>query len=169
MITTEFARTMAAYNRWQNEAVLSAAEALDDQARRADQGLFFGSIMGTMNHLLWADRLWLHRFAGTAPPAASSIAQSTTLCAEWPEFVDARRGTDLAIVDWVQDLDPDWLEGDLTWHSGSLGRDVSRPRALLVVHLFNHQTHHRGQLHAALTRSGIATAPTDLPFMPMLE
>jgi uncharacterized damage-inducible protein DinB len=169
MITTDFARTMAAYNRWQNEAVLKAADTLDDQARRADQGLFFSSIMGTMNHLLWADQIWLHRFAGTAPPAAPGIAQSSTLCAEWPELVDARRGTDQAIIDWAENLDPVWLVGDLTWYSGSAGRDVSRPRALLVVHLFNHQTHHRGQLHAALTRSGIKTAPTDLPFMPMLE
>ena len=102
----------------------------------------------------------------TATAAAATIAGSTTLCADWTEFVEARRRTDQAISDWAGDLDPGWLEGDLTWHSGSLGRDVTRPRALLVVHLFNHQTHHRGQLHAALTRAGIETAPTDLPFMP---
>ena len=167
MITIHFARTMAAYNHWQNEALLAAAEALDDGARRADQGLFFGSIMATLNHLLWADRLWLHRFAGTAPPAAASIARSTTLCASWPELVEARRSTDQAISDWAHALEPGWLDGDLTWHSGSLDSDLTRPRALLVVHLFNHQTHHRGQVHAALTRAGITTSPTDLPFMPL--
>jgi len=168
VITPAFARTMAAYNRWQNEAVLAAVETLDEAKRDADAGLFFGSITGTLNHLVWADRLWLHRFAGTARPAAASIARSTTLFADWPSLTAARRLTDRAVIDWADDLQPDWLTGDLVWYSGSLGCEVSRPRALLVVHLFNHQTHHRGQIHAALTRAGVATAATDLPFMSSL-
>ena len=168
MITPAFARTMAAYNQWQNEALLAAAETLDPAVRDADAGLFFGSITATLNHLLWADRLWLHRFAGTAKPDAAGIAQSTTLFADWPSLVAARRDTDRALVAWTEGLTADWLKGDLGWYSGSLGRTVSRPRALLVVHLFNHQTHHRGQIHGALTRAGVATAATDLPFMPAL-
>jgi uncharacterized damage-inducible protein DinB len=168
VITPAFARTMAAYNQWQNEALLATAATLDPAKRDADAGLFFGSITGTLNHLLWADRLWLHRFAGTAKPAAASIAQSTTLFADWPSLTAARRLTDRAIIDWADNLRPDWLAGDLGWYSGSLGRDVNRPCAILVAHFFNHQTHHRGQVHAALTRAGVATAPTDLPFMPSL-
>jgi len=168
VITPAFAQTMAAYNQWQNEAVLAATETLDQAVRDADAGLFFGSITATLNHLLWADRLWLHRFAGTAKPVAASIARSTTLFADWPSLAAARRLTDRSIIDWAGNLQPDWLVGDLCWYSGSLGSTVSRPRALLVVHLFNHQTHHRGQIHAALTRAGVATAATDLPFMPSL-
>lgn len=166
VITPAFARTMAAYNQWQNEALLAAAETLDPAQRDADAGLFFGSITGTLNHLLWADRLWLHRFAGTAKPDAAGIAQSTTLFADWPSLTAARGLTDRAIIEWADGLEPDWLVGDLTWYSGSVGQDVSRPRALLVTHFFNHQAHHRGQIHGALTRAGVATAPTDLPFMP---
>lgn len=166
MITTTYCRNMAAYNRWQNEAVLATADQLDDAARRADRGLFFGSFTATVNHLLWADRMWLHRFAGTEPPAGAGIADSTSLCDDWPTLVGERRRTDAAIIDWAATLEPSWLEGDLTWYSGAAGRHITRPRALLVTHLFNHQTHHRGQLHAALTMAGLQTAPTDLPFMP---
>ncbi len=166
MITTAFARTMADYNRWQNETLIATAERLDEEVLAQDIGLFFGSITGTVNHLLWADQFWLHRFAGTARPAAASIAASAALCADWPGFVAERRRIDQAIIDWAKTLDEGWLAGDLTWHSGSTGRDITRPRALLVAHLFNHQTHHRGQIHAALTMAGLTTAPTDLPFMP---
>jgi uncharacterized damage-inducible protein DinB len=166
MITPAFARTMAAYNHWQNEAVLAAAETLDPAVRDADAGLFFGSITATLNHLVWADQIWLHRLAGTTEPVASSIAESTRLFTDWPALREARQATDRTIIAWADGLTPDCLAGNLTWYSGAVGREVSRPRALLVAHLFNHQTHHRGQIHAALTRAGVATAPTDLPFMP---
>ena len=63
-------------------------------------------------------------------------------------------------------FDAGWLQGDLTWYSGSLGKDVARPKWLLVTHMFNHQTHHRGQVHCMLTQSGIAPGVTDLAFMP---
>ena len=167
MITTAWVQTMAAYNRWQNETVIAAADQLDDATRGSDQGLFFGSITGTLNHLLWADRIWLHRFAGTARPAAS-IAQSASLYDDWATLISERRRTDQAIIDWAHALEPAWLEGELTWHSAAAGRDITHARALLVTHLFNNQTHHRGQVHAALTRAGLGKAPTDLPFMPPL-
>ncbi|MEZ5861079.1 MAG: DinB family protein [Geminicoccaceae bacterium] len=70
------------------------------------------------------------------------------------------------LLEWARGLDPGWLAGELSWHSGAIGREVTRPRALLVAHLFNHQTHHRGQVHAMLTAAGAKTGPTDLPFMP---
>ncbi len=62
-------------------------------------------------------------------------------------------------------MTPGDLEGDLAWFSGALGRDVARPRALVVMHVFNHQTHHRGQVHALITRAGESTGDTDLPFV----
>lgn len=166
MITKDYALTMARYGAWQNEAVMAAAGGLDDDARRAPRGLFFGSIMGTLNHLLWGDQIWLHRFAGTGLPRVRSIADSPGLCADWDSFVDERRRMDRMIRDWAAELDPVWLAGDLTWFSGASGREIRRPRALLVVHLFNHQTHHRGQIHAALTAAGCRTEITDLAFMP---
>jgi uncharacterized damage-inducible protein DinB len=169
MITRDYAITMARYGAWQNASLMAAAGGLDDAARRAERGLFFGSIMGTMNHLLWGDQIWLHRFAGTGLPRPRSIAQSSGLCASWDELTAERARMDSVIQAWADDLDPAWLDGTLTWFSGSAGRDITRSRALLVAHLFNHQTHHRGQIHAALTAAGCKTAATDLPFMPGLE
>lgn len=166
MITTSYVRTMARYNAWQNGLIYDAADTLDDTVRRAERGAFFGSIHKTLCHLLWGDQIWLHRFAGTPPPAVPDIPGSVALCATWEELRTERRRFDKVIRDWAASLDPDWLAGELSWYSGAAGREVTRPRALLVAHLFNHQTHHRGQVHAMLTAAGAKTGPTDLPFMP---
>lgn len=169
MINKDYAITMARYGAWQNANLAAAAGGLENAERTAARGLFFGSIMGTMNHLLWGDQIWLHRFAGTGLPRATSIAESSRLCASWDELAAERARMDGVIQAWADDLDPAWLDGTLTWFSGSADRDITRPRALLVAHLFNHQTHHRGQIHAALTAAGCKTAATDLPFMPGLD
>jgi uncharacterized damage-inducible protein DinB len=169
MITTAYVTTMARYNAWQNGNLLAGAAMLDDARRRAEIGLFFGSIMATMNHLLWGDRSWLHRFAGTGEPRVRSIAESVSLCADWAELASERERTDRLILAWATALDPAWLDDTLTWWSAAAGREITRPRPLVVTHFFNHQTHHRGQLHAALTAAGVATEVTDLPFMPGLD
>ena len=78
----------------------------------------------------------------------------------------ARPALDARIAAWADAAGPDDLSGDLTWWSGATGREVTQPRALCVTQLFNHQTHHRGQVHAMLTGLGVATHDTDLPFMP---
>lgn len=166
MITVDHVRTMARYNAWQNRSIFAAAGGLDDAARRAERGAFFGSIHKTLCHLLWGDQIWLSRFAGTPPPAVPDIPRSVELCAEWAELATERQRCDAMIGAWAAALDPAWLVGDLTWYSGAAGREVSKGRALLVVHLFNHQTHHRGQVHAMLTAAGARPGPTDLPFMP---
>ena len=166
MIDKTYVTTMARYNSWQNAWVLYAVERLEPGERMADRGLFFGSIQKTLSHLLWGDQMWLHRFAGTPLPAAADIARSSDMWSDWPVFADERRRFDGVIESWAAELDPAWLDGDLSWYSGSAKREVSRPRALLVTHFFNHQTHHRGQVHAALTGLGMVTEVTDLPFLP---
>ena len=65
MIDTGYVQRMARYNRWQNQNLYGVADALADTERRRDRGAFFGSIHATLNHLLWADRIWMHRLAGT--------------------------------------------------------------------------------------------------------
>ncbi len=77
----------------------------------------------------------------------------------------ARAEADRRITDWAGRVTPDWLLGDLTWFSGALGKEMSKPTGLLVVHFFNHQTHHRGQVHAMLTAAGERTGDTDLAFI----
>lgn len=166
MVTPDWMSTMARYNRWQNEAVYGLASGLSDDRRREDLGAFFVSIHGTLNHILWADQMWLWRFGACAKPTVVAIADSPRFIAEWDELAQERSRFDDVISTWAGGLDPHWLEGDLTWFSGATGQEVTRPRAMLVTHLFNHQTHHRGQVNAMLTRLGLKPGITDLPFLP---
>ena len=165
MIDAGYARAMARYNAWQNRSLLVAADGLDAAAREADLGAFFGSIGATFGHLLWADRMWMSRLAGWEKPAGG-IAESLAQGADWPRLRADRSAEDARIVAWADGLAEDALAGDLTWWSGSVGREVSNPRALCVAHMFNHQTHHRGQIHAMLTAAGARPGVTDLVFMP---
>lgn len=162
MITLNYVRTMAAYNRWQNESLFGAADGVGDQARREPRGAFFGSIHGTLNHVLWGDQIWMNRFAGTPMPAADSIAASVGEHQDWDDLKRARQAFDDVIENWAKTIDQSWLEGEVSWHSSIAGRDVSRPAGFLVAHFFNHQTHHRGQVHAMLTAAGAQPQNTDL-------
>lgn len=162
-MTPQLARASAAYNAEMNRRLVRAAATLDDAARRADGGAFFGSIQGTLNHLLWADRLWMHRFAGWERPPGG-IRDSAALVAEWAGYVAARAADDAAIEAWAAALTEADLAGDLAWFSGAAQQEMRRPRWLLVAHMFNHQTHHRGQAHALLTRAGAKVEATDLPW-----
>ena len=165
MITPAHAQLMAAYNTWQNESLYGAASELDDAARRADRGAFFGSIHRTLNHVLWGDHVWLSRFADHPAPEVAIPASGDTH-ESWAALCAAREETDAFLRDWTGALAPADLEGDMTWFSQAIGRDVTRPRWVLVTHLFNHQTHHRGQVHAMLTAAGARPQDTDIPFMP---
>lgn len=160
-----YATAMARYNLWQNENLVTAANGLDDAARQMDRGAFFGSIDKTFAHILWGDRIWLSRFSGSDAPAGG-IPDSVSVAQGWGAFCTARAVFDRQILDWALGLDPAWFEGDLSWYSGAVGREVTKPKKLLVLQLFNHQTHHRGQIHAMLTAAGAKPGDTDVPFMP---
>jgi uncharacterized damage-inducible protein DinB len=164
MITPRYVLTMADYNRWQNENLYGAADRLSDVQRKEERGAFFGSIHGTLNHLLWGDQLWMCRFAGTPKPKAPGIPESVAMFESWDDLKRERQAFDQVIIEWAERLDPSWLEGDLKWCSGATGRELTKPRWLLVAHLFNHQTHHRGQVHCMLTQAGVKPGGTDLPF-----
>jgi uncharacterized damage-inducible protein DinB len=164
MINPAYVQRMARYNRWQNENLYGVADTLPDAERRRERGAFFGSIHGTLNHLLWGDRTWMSRFAGRPPDG--SIPQSVSLYQDWSDLKRERAAFDAAIIDWADRLDAAWLEEDLAYYSGAIKADLCRPRWLLVTHMFNHQTHHRGQVHCMLTQAGGKPSDTDLPFMP---
>lgn len=164
MITPGYVQTMAAYNAEMNRRVYEAALRLPDAERRADRGAFWRSIHGTLCHLYWADRVWLARLGlGEAPAVA--IADSDRMVEDFDALWRLRRSLDAEIVAWAAGLEPAALEGDLAWWSGAIQRDMVKPRALCIMQVFNHQTHHRGQVHALLTRAGEATGATDLPFV----
>lgn len=171
MITPDYIRIMAHYNGWQNDSLYSAADTLEHDARVADQGAHFGSIQATLCHILWGDRMWMSRFAGTPKPEVG-IPGSGTMIADWTELKLARNDFDATIRNWAETVDEAWLVDDMSWYSGAAGRDITAPRGLLVTHMFNHQTHHRGQVHAMLTAAGARPADTDLMLLaldPMLS
>lgn len=168
MITPEYCRRMAAYNSWQNRSLVGAASGLPEAARRAGRGAFFGSIHGTLVHLLWGDTIWMSRFDGWDKPGMG-IAESPDFVSDWEAYVRRRAEADERIEDWAGRVDPEWLGGTQTWYSGVLGRDVTRPVAFNVTHFFNHQTHHRGQVHAMLTAAGARPDDTDLFVLPGMD
>jgi uncharacterized damage-inducible protein DinB len=165
MIDTGFIRLMARYNGWQNKSLYRAADSLSEAQRQSEQGAFFASIHGTLSHLFWGDSMWMHRFAGMEKPSGG-IKESVRFVADWPALLERRNTLDQAIIEWSGRVDVDWLKGSVTWFSGAAGRDISKPAEALVVHFFNHQTHHRGQVHAMLTRLGAKPDETDLFLLP---
>jgi uncharacterized damage-inducible protein DinB len=161
----DYFRTLARYNQWANRRLYAACAELPEAEYMKPRAAFFGSIHGTLNHILWADRAWMYRFAGT-PKVTVGIKGSADIYADWSELKRERAAFDRIIADWAGQLDPKWLEGDLTWFSGAMQREMTMPKWILVTHMFNHQTHHRGQVHGMLTAAGMKPGDTDLPFMP---
>ena len=161
MITQAYVRTMAAYNAEMNRRLYNAAERLSDAERRASTGAFWGSIHGTLVHILWGDHQWMSRFDDWPRPA-TPIKKSDHFIEAFSDLRAARDKADADISAWAAKVDQRWLDADLVWFSGAAGREMHMPKRLLVTHFFNHQTHHRGQAHALITAAGQQTGDTDL-------
>jgi uncharacterized damage-inducible protein DinB len=164
MIDAAYVERMARYNRWQNANLFTVADGLPAAERKRERGAFFGSIQHTLSHLLWADRTWMSRFSDVEPPEGG-IAQSVSLYPDWDHLKRERAAFDDTIVAWAEIVDPAWLGRELTWYSGAAKREITRPTWVLVTHMFNHQTHHRGQVHCLLTQAGGKPHDTDLMLM----
>lgn len=158
-----YTRTMAAYNRWMNERLYDCCAKLSDAKRKRDVGAFFKSIHGTLNHLLLGDRIWLGRFTGE-PFIVESLDQE--LYADFDELRRERTKTDDGITAWVSSLTEEDLEGELSYTSVVNPKPRRYPLWFAVVHFFNHQTHHRGQLTTLLSQRGIDPGVTDLIWLP---
>jgi uncharacterized damage-inducible protein DinB len=161
MITPAYVRTMAEYNAEMNCRLYAAAARLSDAERRQPRGAFWGSIHGTFNHLLWGDYQWMSRFDRWPKPDVA-IKQSAQMIEDFAELRTRREQADAGISRWAAKVDDTSLGEDLTWFSGAANREVRAALRLLVTHFFNHQTHHRGQVHAMLTATGQETGDTDL-------
>jgi uncharacterized damage-inducible protein DinB len=156
-----FVRTMAAYNAEMNRRVFAAAARLADAERRRPRGAFWGTIHGTLCHLLWGDRVWMSRFDGWPKPDVSQ-KDSARMVEDFAELHRLRTDADAKISAWADRIDDAWLAGEMVWFSQSAQQELRHPRAFLVTHFFNHQTHHRGQAHAMITAAGEQTGDTDL-------
>jgi uncharacterized damage-inducible protein DinB len=165
MIDAAYVQRLARYNRWQNENLYAVADRFSDVERRRERGAFFGSIHGTLSHLLWGDCTWMNRFSDVPKPLVG-IAGSKTLYPDWDGLKRERTAIDERIIRWSDDIDPNWLTGEYTWFSNAAQREVSKPVWAVVTHFFNHQTHHRGQVHAMLTQAGGKPGDSDLFLLP---
>lgn len=166
MIGLEYCRTMARYNRWMNEKLYAVCAELSDAERRRDRGAFFASVHGTLNHLLAGDRLWLGRFTDQ-PFALESLDQE--LYTDFEELRRERARTDDDIDAWIGRLTEDALAGTLTYQSFVDPQQLTFPLWKPLVHFFNHQTHHRGQLTTLLSQAGRDPGVTDLIWLPEPE
>lgn len=166
-IGPDYVRLMAAYNEWQNRLIYTATATLSEDDRQLDRGAFFGSIHSTLSHLLWGDQIWLSRLGGEtahATPTAPDVADSLVTHSRFEVLRTDRRTTDDALLNWANRLSSADFSGDFTWESTS-GGTLTRPRWSLIIQLFNHGTHHRGQVHAMLTAAGVSTEDTDVQYM----
>jgi len=161
MITAAYVRLMAEYNAEMNRRLYAAASRLSDADRRIDRGAFWGSIHRTLTHLVWGDQQWMSRFDNWPKPEVA-LKQSADMVNDFVTLQARREKADADIIAWANRIDDAWLAEDLVWFSGAAGKEMRRQKGPLVVHFFNHQTHHRGQAHALLTASGQETGDTDL-------
>ena len=168
MNSAEHCQMFAAYNAWMNRNIYAAAAQLTDAQRKEDRGAFFRSVHSTLNHLLWGDRLWLPRFPGPTHGRKYDVgAIGVDLYDDFAALGAARAAMDEDITAWAQAIGDDELRGPLTWYSGVAKREMTRPAWLCVSQMFNHQTHHRGQVTTLLKQLGIDPGPTDLPWAPL--
>jgi len=138
---------MARYNQWANRQLLAAAATLPEEALWADKGVFFRSFLGTLNHLLVGDTMWLARFKAAPPPP---LTLDSVLHRGLAEFRSARETLDGELIAFTQGLNEKQLAGSLSYRT-SKGDQTETPFAGTLFHVFNHQTHHRGQAHAVLS------------------
>lgn len=153
---------MAEYNAWANARLYDMAQQLSDEAYRRNVGVYFGSMHRTLNHILAADLIWMRRLTGTGDhPRTLDAIVYDDLVSLW----DARQREDRRIIDHVAALDEAAFDELLEYRMLS-GTPVGQPRREILAHMFNHQTHHRGQAHAVLTLLGVSEpTPLDLLYM----
>ena len=148
----------AAYNAWANERLYDAAAPLSDADYRADRGAFFKSVHGTLNHLLVADRIWMRRFTGTGE---SPGRLDTILFEDLDALRTARQSEDGRIADYIDGLSEADFAGHLRYQTVTNPRVIEQELWPALDHFFNHQTHHRGQVHGLLSAiGGNAAAPS---------
>ena len=161
---------MASYNQWMNQKVYDAASHLTDAQLLEDRRAFFGSILGTLNHLALGDTVWLKRFAQhPAGYLALVPLEAVAMPADLRQlaFADLRAlaayriWLDRLIIDWVNTLQAPELDQRLQYHN-MRGVAANKDFSSLLLHFFNHQTHHRGQVTTLLSQAGVDVGDTDL-------
>ncbi|WP_273144860.1 DinB family protein [Oceanicaulis alexandrii] len=147
---------MAAYNTWANARLYDAATALNDFERKRDVKAYFTSLHGTLNHMLTADRIWLKRLTGEGDAPAKL---DTVLFEQFSDLREAREAEDKRLMDYAATVKPEQLE-DVFEYVNTRGEEKALPLGVVLTHVFNHQTHHRGQATHILRQLGVAEPPS---------
>jgi uncharacterized damage-inducible protein DinB len=170
-------RLLSRYNSWVNERIYDLAASLSEEERQRHLGAFFGSVQGTLNHLLLSDRIWLGRFATSTCYTFQSLQSAKlvfeyqslgeTLYADFTELRSGRNETDKVIEEWMHELQPEMLSTPMRYLN--IARKIEREHSLwfALTHFFNHQTHHRSQVTTLLQQLGRDYGVTD--FLAMYE
>ena len=174
---TEYLQRMARYNQWMNNRLFAKVAELPKEAIAEDRGAFFGSILGTLNHIMVGDLLWFSRFAlnkycRESLPQLSGFPKPTSLSdilfEDFAEFTAKRKELDTLILEFSKTFTDELLAQPISYRKLD-GEKHTRPLGTLLQHFFNHQTHHRGQTTHILFHAGIDPGPTDLLVMMMEE
>ena len=152
-------RRLALYNRWANARLYAACADLGDAERKASRKAFFGSIHGTLNHIMVGDRIWLSRIQKGGAPLV--IRLDTELYSDFAELRRERETLDGVIIEFVAGRSEEAIAGRVRYATTS-GEPQEMPLGLILQHFFNHQTHHRGQIHDMLSQTPVAPPPLDL-------
>lgn len=164
-MNASYFQTLARYNTWANRRLFAACARLGAEAYLRERPSFFGSIHKTLNHILVGDRIWLARFtkSGTAPKALAD-----ELAKDFPALSALRDKEDRRILDFASSL----TDKDVTAvfnYSDIKGAPHAVPMSLCLAHLFNHQTHHRGQVHGMLSEEGLDPPQLDIIYFAIEE
>jgi uncharacterized damage-inducible protein DinB len=149
--------TLARYNAWANRRLYAAVGELPGDEIAAPRIGFFPSLLKTLNHLIVTDRIWLTRLTATPDPEVKALDQILTT-----DFADLRAqrvALDARLLGFVEGL-PETRFGEVLVYKTTAGLPFETPIDLVLGHVFNHQTHHRGQAHGML--SGTQVAPPSL-------
>lgn len=170
MTTLDQFKLFADYNRLMNQRIIESAGRLTDEQLKSDRGAFFKSVLGTLNHILVGDIIWLKRF-GAHPASAKVLEYLSTL--DDPESLDIplfddlkslkaeREKIDEILINWIAGLSEDDL-GDYLPYQNMAAKPQMKLVGSLVSHLFLHQVHHRGQATTLLSQSGVDFGETDI-------
>lgn len=166
MISVDYVRTMMAYGTWMNGRMLDDCARIADADRTRDLGAYFKSLHGTLDHLLWGDLIWMGRFDGVAVPAGTV---SDLICPHWDDLVALRRSTDERMQAWADGVvTTEWLAAPFSYVSKLANRRRTLPAWVMVTHMLNHGTHHRGQATTLMMQLGIDPGVTDMLVQPRL-
>jgi uncharacterized damage-inducible protein DinB len=163
-MTPKLFQRMAAYNAWMNENIYNGCAGIPDADRKKDMGAFFTSIHGTLNHLVVGDMAWMSRFQKTALPP---YKMNAIVYENFDDLWAARRKLDADITAFAAGLTDDAIAAPFRFISMTYNREITGDMWMFVMHMFNHQTHHRGQITTLMKQCGVDPGPTDLPVMPL--